>query len=215
MHQRYLVIIIGISQQQQQQQKASGKELPPFSLRNQSIEENKLLYNQLKKDHKLLRIVFFLTLSRRDFRQSLRLLNSIYDEHHYYYVHVDAKSIYLGLKLRQMLNETMLSNVIIADWSIEAIWLGPSLMDVHFRAFSELISLKRQGIWNWDYVINLSESDYPIAPMEEFTLYLRENYGMNFIGVFFINVMFVVLDSFFLGFFYYKLLFNINYEFFL
>lgn len=35
--------------------------------------------------------------------------------------------------------------------------------------------------WNWDYVLNLSESDYPVKPLEELVKYLSVNSGRNFV----------------------------------
>ena len=53
-------------------------------------------------------------------------------------------------------------NIRIADWSIATIWGGSSLLHMHLRAMDELVKLKEQNEWNWDYLINLSEADYPI-----------------------------------------------------
>ena len=48
----------------------------------------------------------------------------------------------------------------------------------------DLLDLKLTGgdEWNWDYIKNLSEADFPIRSIEEFSLYLSQHTnGENFI----------------------------------
>lgn len=37
--------------------------------------------------------------------------------------------------------------------------------------------------WDWDYVMNISESDFPVRPVREFEEHLRRWNGGNFIAI--------------------------------
>lgn len=67
--------------------------------------------------------------------------------------------LYLKEELKKI---TGVVNYHIADWSLETMWGGASLLQMHLKAFSDMIEMKREGRWNWDFVLNLSESDFPI-----------------------------------------------------
>ena len=54
------------------------------------------------------------------------------------------------------------SNVKFADNPIHLEWGGSSLFNGYLIALNDLHSLKKSNIWNWDYVITMSESDYII-----------------------------------------------------
>lgn len=63
------------------------------------------------------------------------------------------------------------------------IWGGASLLQLHLRIMNEILELKLNETWNWDYLINLSESDFPIKSVQEFTLYLSQyRNGENFLS---------------------------------
>jgi hypothetical protein len=67
--------------------------------------------------------------------------------------------------LEKRLNDEVpnrLENMKLTNWSYVNPWLGSAILKVHLRAMKELNELKKSRIWNWDYVINLSESDFPI-----------------------------------------------------
>ena len=53
-------------------------------------------------------------------------------------------------------------NIYMPEWSEATMWGGTSLLQMHLRVFNELLDFKRDSKWNWDYVINLSESDFPM-----------------------------------------------------
>lgn len=45
---------------------------------------------------------------------------------------------------------------------MKPIWGGSSLTFLHLRAMKDLLELKETKDWNWDYVLNLSEADFPL-----------------------------------------------------
>jgi hypothetical protein len=48
------------------------------------------------------------------------------------------------------------------SWSMPTMWGGANLLDMHLKVMQELLQMKKDGKWNWDFVLNLSESDFPI-----------------------------------------------------
>lgn len=54
--------------------------------------------------------------------------------------------------------ELALSNIRLSRRRHSTIWGGASLLTTLIDAMSDLV----QSSWDWDFVINLSESDFPI-----------------------------------------------------
>lgn len=61
-----------------------------------------------------------------------------------------------------MIKKLKLPNLKLTSWSMQPIWGGSSLTYLHLRAMKDLLDLKAKENWNWDYVLNLSEADFPI-----------------------------------------------------
>jgi hypothetical protein len=132
-------------------------------------KNKKSIYNSLFGSSmvgKFNRIVFIFTLNGRNDRFVIRILKKLYHAEHFYYFHVDEKAVYLRKKVEIVLNKLKLKknlkNIEMAKWSMSPIWGGASLLKSHFRIMGDLVKLKKTNQWNWDYMINLSESDYPI-----------------------------------------------------
>jgi len=121
-----------------------------------------VLENFNSKKQILPRIVFFLTLNGRSIRQVLRLIKTIFDEFHYYYIHVDERMVYLREQIETFIKMANKKNIYMAKWQMSTIWGGASLLQMHLKAFKELNELRDNLKWNWDFVLNLSESDFPI-----------------------------------------------------
>lgn len=64
--------------------------------------------------------------------------------------------------MRKELNKLQFKNVHVPTWSLDTIWGGASLLQMHLKVMQELIDFKRSNKWDWNFVINLSESDFPI-----------------------------------------------------
>ena len=80
---------------------------------------------------------------------------------------ISKEADYLKLKMRRdFLSELekhgKKANFKIADWSMKPVWSGTKLLQLQLRALKEILKLKKSGHWDWDYVLNLSESDFPI-----------------------------------------------------
>lgn len=65
-------------------------------------------------------------------------------------------------ELQSLIRSSNIDNIIIPEWSEATMWGGASLLQMHLKVFQELLDMKLANKWNWDYVINLSESDFPI-----------------------------------------------------
>ncbi|KAF9419020.1 hypothetical protein HW555_004347 [Spodoptera exigua] len=121
-----------------------------------------------------IQIVFLLTLNGRALRQVHRLINVLYRSHHYFYIHVDKRQDYLHRKLSSL---EQFPNVKLATTRFSTIWGGASLLKMLLASMKDFISLG----WKWDFVINLSESDFPIKSLEELEKFLSANKGLNFV----------------------------------
>ena len=62
-------------------------------------------------------------------------------------------------------------NIELVKKRFATIWGGTSLLEMLLHCFQELLELP----WDWDYVLNLSESDYPIKTLEQLEKYLSSN----------------------------------------
>lgn len=74
------------------------------------------------------------------------------------------------------------NNVKIANWSYATIWGGAELLDMHLKAMEDLIELHSK--WKWDFILNLSETDFPIKSIFELTNFLNKHRSKNFLKFF-------------------------------
>lgn len=121
------------------------------------------------------RIIFLLTLNGRALRQVMRLINVLYRNTHYFYIHVDSRQDYLHRELSML--EKKFPNIKMASKRYSTIWGGASLLKMLLSAMKDFFILG----WEWDFVINLSESDFPIKSLESLETFLSNNKGLNFV----------------------------------
>ncbi|VDN22231.1 unnamed protein product [Cylicostephanus goldi] len=133
------------------------------------------------------RILFLLQLNGRNERQVKRLLKVLYSPYHYYYIHVDQRQLYMLTEVKAV--AAKLSNVIVAPDAHSTIWGGASLLTmvqdsriffIHADAIRRSISMP--NLSDWDYLINLSESDFPVLTLNELETQLRLNPGKSFMS---------------------------------
>ena len=58
------------------------------------------------------------------------------------------------------------------------IWGGASLLQMLLSSMEELLGMED---WKWDFVLNLSESDYPIKSRDELVNFLTASKDSNFV----------------------------------
>uniref|UniRef100_A0A1L8E2J2 protein xylosyltransferase n=1 Tax=Nyssomyia neivai TaxID=330878 RepID=A0A1L8E2J2_9DIPT len=121
------------------------------------------------------RIAFLLTLNGRALRQVHRLLKALYTPSNFFYIHVDSRQDYLFRNLQRL--EMKYSNIKLTQQRFSTIWGGASLLQMLLTSMRELLA----SPWQWDYVINLSESDFPVKSVEKLVDFLTANRGMNFV----------------------------------
>ncbi|KHJ79630.1 Core-2/I-Branching enzyme, partial [Oesophagostomum dentatum] len=109
------------------------------------------------------RILFLLQLNGRNERQVKRLLKALYSPSHYYYIHVDQRQLYMLTEVKAVAGK--LPNVIVAPDAHSTIWGGASLLTMVQDAIRRSISMP--SLSDWDYLINLSESDFPVLSLNE------------------------------------------------
>ncbi|XP_017108947.2 xylosyltransferase oxt [Drosophila bipectinata] len=124
---------------------------------------------------KRVRIAFLLTLNGRALRQVHRLLKALYAPEHVYYIHVDERQDYLYRKLLEL--EAKFPNIRLARKRFSTIWGGASLLTMLLQCMQDLLSSN----WHWDFVINLSESDFPVKTLDKLVDFLSANPGRNFV----------------------------------
>ncbi|CAB0001264.1 unnamed protein product [Nesidiocoris tenuis] len=130
---------------------------------------------QLRNKDAQVRIVFLLTLNGRAVRQVKRLIKALYHSSHFFYIHVDARQDYMMRELLQL--ELRHSNVRLSRRRHATIWGGASLLTMLLEAMADLV----QSGWQWDFVINLSESDYPVKTNDQLVDFLTANRDRNFV----------------------------------
>lgn len=123
--------------------------------------------------NKRVKIAFLLVLRGKNLYQIQRLLRHIYSPHHLFYIHVDGRDSYLYRALVEQYDGN--ANLLYASRRRNTIWGGTSLLQMYIDAFEDL------RMYEWDFLINLSESDYPVKPLQDLESYLRERYGKIFL----------------------------------
>lgn len=93
----------------------------------------------------------------------------------YYRVFLLQRQDYLHRKLSPL--EKHFTNIKLAPVRYSTIWGGASLLKMLLTCMKDFFTLG----WEWDYVINLSESDFPIKSLEELENFLSSNKGLNFV----------------------------------
>ncbi|EDV96821.1 GH16481 [Drosophila grimshawi] len=126
-------------------------------------------------DEQRVRIAFLLTLNGRALRQVHRLLRALYAPQHVYYIHVDARQDYLYRQLLEL--EPKFPNIRLARKRFSTIWGGASLLTMLMQCMQDLL----QSHWPWDFVINLSESDFPVKTLDKLVEFMSANRGRNFV----------------------------------
>ncbi|CAH8662828.1 Xylosyltransferase 2, variant 2 [Schistosoma haematobium] len=130
---------------------------------------------------KPVRIVYLLVWNGRSWPHIRRMFELIYNTRHYYYIHVDARCGYLYTMVKSFIGNYP-SNVYLTSTRFSPIWGGQSLLDMFLSSLKDLSF--NMSDWEWDFVINLSESDLPIRPNHELVTYLSHNRDKIFLRSF-------------------------------
>ncbi|CEF62907.1 Xylosyltransferase oxt [Strongyloides ratti] len=125
------------------------------------------------KNNKI-KILFLLQLNGRNDRQVKRMLKSVYSPDHYYIVHVDKRQKYMYEKMKLL--EKILPNFKVSNDRWSTIWGGASLLTMYLKLVESQLDKE------WEFVINMSESDFLVIPLEELEIQLSLNKGINFIS---------------------------------
>ncbi|XP_033231945.1 xylosyltransferase oxt [Belonocnema kinseyi] len=126
------------------------------------------------------RIAYLITVNGRASRQVKRLIRVLYHHTHLFYIHVDARQDYLYREMLEVERKCKTNNIKVARGEglrHASIWGGASLL-------TTLLSSARQMLTHpkpWDFLVNLSESDYPVKNNTVLTEFLTRNKGLNFV----------------------------------
>ena len=69
---------------------------------------------------------------------------------------------FLRKEIQNFITKSNRKNLKLADWSMPTIWGGALLLKMHLKVMKEILDMKSNGVWDWDFLMNLSETDYPV-----------------------------------------------------
>ncbi|KRY88929.1 Xylosyltransferase oxt [Trichinella pseudospiralis] len=138
----------------------------------------KLKTNELLLNKKPAKIAFLLQLNGRAVRQVVRLLRLIYRPEHIYLVHVDSRQNYMYREMRSLQKSiSAAANFHVLTRRFATIWGGASLLTMFLSSADQLLQLSS----DWEYLVNLSESDMPLRPVDELSSLLGNCNGTSFL----------------------------------
>uniref|UniRef100_A0A914HU61 protein xylosyltransferase n=1 Tax=Globodera rostochiensis TaxID=31243 RepID=A0A914HU61_GLORO len=108
----------------------------------------------------------------------------IFVSRHLYYVHVDGRHEFMlkeMLTVERALEAKGFSNFRVAKRRMATIWGGSALLDLFLWTVAETVGGPDPKWTQWDYVVNLSETDMPILSLEELEHNLDRNRGFSFL----------------------------------
>lgn len=122
-------------------------------------------------------MIAYLILVHRYPEQFKRLFKAIHDPDNHYLVHIDKNSgPALEADLRAFLSAY--PNAAILDGK-KALWGGYSLVDAELRGMEKLLEMDA----HWEFFINLSGQDFPLATQKRIKTFLAAHRGREFIKV--------------------------------
>lgn len=143
----------------------------------QPLAPPKLGSEKSETENPPVKIVYLLTVAGRASKQVYRLIRQIYSPDHYIFIHVDSRQEFMYRELQKL--TTILPNLRMVKKRFSTIWGGASLLKMLLSAIKELVEMKD---WtDWDFVLNLSESDYPVKTQNELVTFLSNNRDNNFV----------------------------------
>ncbi|GAB1866064.1 protein xylosyltransferase [Camponotus japonicus] len=125
------------------------------------------------------RIAYLLTVNGRASRQVKRLISILYHPSHLFYIHVDARQDYLYREMLELERLCKLNNIKVARGEglrHASIWGGASLLTTFLKSAQQMLAYEQ----HWDFLVNLSESDFPLKNNSQLTEFLSWNKNMNF-----------------------------------
>ncbi|XP_076384790.1 xylosyltransferase oxt [Megalopta genalis] len=132
------------------------------------------------ENEKPIRIAYLLTVNGRASRQVKRLINILYHPSHLFYIHVDARQDYLYREMLEVERSCKTNNIKVATGEglrHASIWGGASLLTTLLKSAEQMLAHQH----HWDFLVNLSESDFPIKSNAQLVQFLSLNKGMNFV----------------------------------
>ena len=69
---------------------------------------------------------------------------------------------YLKEEIDKIFDKLPKKNIHVSSWSMRVNWGTNAFLEMYLKVLKDLVKFKTEKIWEWDFVINLSESDFPI-----------------------------------------------------
>ena len=70
-------------------------------------------------------------------------------------------------------------NIRLGRQRFRTFWASNTLLFLLLSMMRDVLQLG----WSFDYVLNISESDFPVRPLEELETFLQNNNGRNFLSI--------------------------------
>uniref|UniRef100_A0A182T1A0 protein xylosyltransferase n=1 Tax=Anopheles maculatus TaxID=74869 RepID=A0A182T1A0_9DIPT len=125
---------------------------------------------------KPVRVAFLLIFHKRNLRQIHRFIRAIYDKNHYYYIHIDPKQHYLFRELLKL--EKQFPNIYVTRQRHTVVWGCFTQLQAMLASMKHILTIPS---WEPDYILNMSESDFPVKTIAKLTEFLTANRGRNFV----------------------------------
>lgn len=69
---------------------------------------------------------------------------------------------FLKEEISDLIKKSKKNNLVLSSWSMQSSWASTNQLLTFLKALEDIVDLNNIGRWNWDFVINLSESDFPL-----------------------------------------------------
>jgi hypothetical protein len=107
----------------------------------------------------------------------ITMMDALYSTEGIYLIHIDANYPEFKQEIVEWVDRSMWDNVRVMDKSFFGQWGGSSLVFIELEGFFQLLQMAE-----WDYVINLSAHDYPLANTSTIHHILQITPGRSYIG---------------------------------
>jgi hypothetical protein len=68
---------------------------------------------------------------------------------------------FLKEEISDLIKKSKKNNLILSSW-YQTSWASTNQLLTFWKALEDIVNLNKIGTWNWDFLINLSESDFPL-----------------------------------------------------
>ena len=143
---------------------------PFLTIQDKSIDTVRAIHRKRYK-------IAYLILAHEKISCLMTMMDALYSHEAIYLIHVDAHYPEFKKKVMDWVKTTKWDNVYVMSKSFYGQWGGSSLVFMELEGFFQLMDMAE-----WDYVINLSVHDYPLANTSTIHHILEKTPQKSYIG---------------------------------